>query len=142
MKNAIVIAAPLLMLGLLYCCWRAFSLFRNWLPAAATVCQSDYSEFQQSDDFWHFGGTIGTARGFRWGDAEDSRLIEDAVMFDDADGKRQHARVKRQVHRGWRPSSVYTIWYGPGHWLLTAGALGCSLGAIFLSILKMSGRLP
>lgn len=139
MRDLLILAAPLLMLSLLYCGWRAARLFLTWNPAAATVSRSDYSSGEQQDDFWRGGPGVGSLRGLDWRDGEDSRLIEDEVSFTDSDGERRRAVVERRVAAGWRPDSVFTIWYdpadparrvtafGPGHWLglalLFAGAL-------------------
>ena len=139
MRDLLILAAPLLMLSLLYCGWRAARLFLAWNPAAATVWQSDYTDGQRQDDFWRGGPGVGSLRGWDGRDGEDSRLIEDEITFTDAGGERRRAVVERRVAAGWRPDSVFTIWYdpadparrvtafGPGHWLglalLPAGAL-------------------
>jgi len=141
-KDVLILAAPALMLAMLYCSWRAFHLFRTWTPAAATVWQRDYTDAERSDDFWHFGFTIGTLRGWNWRDGDNARLIEDEVMFTDAEGRNRRVTVERRVRRGWRPSSVYTIWYdpadpnqatafGPGYWLMMTAVFAVMLVGVF-----------
>jgi hypothetical protein len=112
-KDLVVLAVPCLMLAMLFCCWRAVNLFGTWRAATATVRDSDYSERERQDDFWHFGFTIGTIRGWNWRDGENARLITDKVEFIDSDGEQRRATVERRVHRGWRPSGAYTLWYDP-----------------------------
>jgi hypothetical protein len=147
-KDVLILAAPALMLAMLYCCWRALNLFRTWTPAVATVWQSDYTDAERSDDFWHFGVTLGTLRGWNWRDGENGRLIEDEVMFTDAEGKSRRATVERRVRRGWRPSSVYTIWYdpadpnqvtavGPGYWLMMMAVFATMLVGVFSLCLQL-----
>ena len=142
MKDLVVLAAPCLMLAMLYCCWRAARLFGSRRPATATVRDSDYTEREREDDFWHFGFTPGTLRGWHWRDGEDARLIRDRIEFTDAAGESHRATVERRVRRGWRPSGAYTVWYdpadparvtafGPGHWLLIALALAVALVGVF-----------
>lgn len=139
------------MLALLYCCWRAVSLFGNWKPATATVRDSDYSDAERRDDFWHFGFTVGTIRGFNWRDGKNARLITDQIDFTDAAGESHRATVERRVHRGWRPSGAYTVWYdptdparvtafGPGHWLLSALAFAAALFALFSICVDLAGH--
>lgn len=141
-KDLVVIAAPCLMLAMLYCCWRAVNLFGTWRAATATVRDSDYSERERQDDFWHFGFTPGTIRGWNWRDGENARLITDRVTFADASGEQHRATVERRVRRGWRPSGAYTVWYnpndpaqvtafGPGYWLMIAVAFGAALIGVF-----------
>jgi hypothetical protein len=141
-KDALTIAAPILLIAMLYCLWRAIHMFRAWCPAAATVWKSGYGELDQQDDFWHFGFTLGTRRGWNWRDGENARLIEDEIIFTDDKGTRHRAMVERRVRRGWRPSNVYTVWYdparpdgvttfGPGYWLLMAAVCGCLLAGVF-----------
>jgi hypothetical protein len=59
-KKFVVLAAPRLMLAMLYCCWRAMTIFGTRKVAVAVVRDSDYGERERRDDFWHFGFTIGT----------------------------------------------------------------------------------
>jgi hypothetical protein len=141
-KDLIVLAAPCLMLAMLYCCWRAVSLFGTWRAATAIVRDSDYSEREREDDFWHFGSPLGTLRGWNWRDGENARLITDKVEFTDAQGESRRATVERRVRRGGRPSGAYTVWYdpddparvtafGPGYWLIIAVAFGATLVGVF-----------
>jgi hypothetical protein len=144
MIDLIVIAVPVLVLALLYCGWRGARMLLGWRPATASVMNSDYDRLQQQDDFWSFGFTALTSRGWNWRDGEHGRLIEDQIVYDDADGAHHRATVQRRVRRGWRPWTVYTIWYdpadpdkptafGPGHWfglsLVWAVALVGLIGA-------------
>jgi len=141
-KDLIVLAAPCLMLAMLYCCWRAVGLFGGWRAATAIVRDSDYSEREREDDFWHFGSPFGTIRGWNWRDGENARLITDRIEFTDAEGEQRRATVERRVRRGWRPSGAYTVWYdpadparvtafGPGYWLMIALAFGVALVGVF-----------
>lgn len=122
------------MLGLLYCLYRAATLFAAWRPAAAVVWGSDYTDAERRDDFWGFG----LLRGWRITDGDHQRLIEETVHYQDADGERHVAEVKRYVRAGWRPSNAHIVWYdtadpdratalGPGHWLLSAAGLAVAL---------------
>jgi Protein of unknown function (DUF3592) len=148
-KDLIILAAPCLMLAMLYCLWRAASLFGSWKAATATVRDSDYSEREREDDFWHFGFTVGTLRGFNWRDGDHARLIQDRIEFTDADGEQHRATVERRVRRGWRPSGAYTVWYdpkdpaqvtafGPGYWLMIALAMGAALVGIFAACIDLA----
>jgi hypothetical protein len=142
--------APVLMLASLWCLWRAVRLLIGWRPATASVVNSDYGEGQQQEDFW-VRNSLMTTRGFSWRDGEDGRLIEDRIFFDDAAGMRHRVTVKRRVRRGWRPWSVYTIWYdpaapgervtafGPGHWLLLALVWGACLAMLFVTGTQLAG---
>ncbi|MBS0478590.1 MAG: DUF3592 domain-containing protein [Proteobacteria bacterium] len=134
MRDIITFAAPALMLGMLYCLYRAVTLFAAWKPAAAVVWATDYTDAERRDDF----GGLGTLRGWRITDGRDQRLIEETVHYEDEDGERHTAEVKRYVRAGWRPDGAHTIWYdsadpsratafGPGYWLLSAAALGFAL---------------
>ena len=151
MKTLVVLAAPCLMLAVLYCCWRAASLFGSRKPAIATVRDSDYSDTERRDDFWHFGFTLGTIRGWNWRDGQNARLISDQIDFTDAAGENHRATVQRRVRRGWRPSGAYTVWYdpndpaqvtafGPGHWLFIALVFGAALVSVFSLCLDL-GRV-
>ena len=137
MTDLLVIAAPLLMLVLLYCGWRAWHLLLNWRAATAGVRKGGYSELDQLEDFWIKDDRF-TTMGWRPLGGENSRLVEDEVSFVDREGRRHRATVSRYVQQGWRPDSIYTIWYdpddpskatafGPGIWaggaLASAGAL-------------------
>lgn len=139
------------MLAVLYCCWRAASLFGAWRAATATVRDSDYSERERIDDFWHFGSTLGTIRGWNWRDGDHGRLIVDTIEFSDATGATHRTIVERRVRRGWRPSGAYTVWYdpadparvtafGPGHWLMLALAWGAALAAVFALCVELARR--
>ncbi|HEX4693138.1 DUF3592 domain-containing protein [Sphingomonas sp.] len=134
MRDFITFATPALMLGLLYCLYRAATLFAAWRPAAAVVWGSDYTDAERRDDFWGFG----TLRGWRITDGDHQRLIEETVHYQDADGEAHVTEVKRYVRAGWRPSGAHIVWYdtadpdratalGPGYWLLSAGGLAVAL---------------
>ena len=152
--DLLIIAAPALMLAMLWCLWRAARLFFSWNPAAAHVRNSGYSELEQQDDYWHGDNRLATMRGWDWRDGEGSRSIEDEVTFDDADGNMRRAAIRRQVARGRRPDGIITIWYdpadparatafGPGSWalmaLLCAGGLA-SLFALGMELAAKSGQ--
>ena len=113
MADLLIVAAPLLMLAFLYCGWRAGRLFLGWRPAAATVWRSDYGELDRQEDFW-LKSDWETGRGWCPSDGEGQREIDEIVSFEDADGNRHRAPIRRRVARGWRPDSVYTVWYDPG----------------------------
>lgn len=146
MRDFITFAAPALGLGILYCVYRAATLFTAWRPAAAVVWSSDYSEAQQSDDRWG----LGFRRGWRLTDGDNSRLIEETVHYRDEDGERRVAEVKRYVRRGWRPDGAHVIWYdtanpdcatafGPGYWLFTALVLGVVLTMLISTVMQIRG---
>lgn len=149
MKDLVILAAPCLMLAMLYCGWRAVAMLGTHRAAVAVVRDSDYGERERRDDFWHFGFTIGTLRGWNWRDGRDARLIRDDIEFADAAGARHRARVERRVRRGWRPSDAYVVWYdttdparvtafGPGYWLMIALALAVSLVGVFDACIKLA----
>ena len=151
MIDILIVAAPILALATLYCLWRAAHMLMTYRPAVANVTRSDYDQGQQSEDFWSFGFTAFTSRGWNWRDGEDDRLIEDEIFFEDGEGERHRATVQRRVRRGWRPYSVYTIWYdpadparvtsfGPGYWLLLAFVWGVSLASLFAFGMQLAGR--
>ncbi|WP_421850654.1 hypothetical protein [Novosphingobium sp.] len=141
MAELLLIGALGAYLALVYCLFRALQLFGSWRPAAAIVWRSDYTEAQRSDDFWSFGFTIGTLRGFNWRDGDHARLIEDEIRFTATDGREHRAMVQRRVRRGWTPSSSYVVWYdpadpvrvtaqGPSFWLLHALLLLVLIGLL------------
>jgi hypothetical protein len=151
MTDLLIVAAPVLMLAALYCLWRAVRMFAAWRPAVASVTRSDYDSGQQSEDFWSFGFTAFTSRGWSWRDGENGRLIEDEIFFEDGEGRRHRATVQRRVRRGWRPSSVYTIWYdpedpdrvtafGPGYWVMLALVWAVMLGSLFSLGMRLAGK--
>ncbi|MES2097737.1 MAG: hypothetical protein V4459_13340 [Pseudomonadota bacterium] len=144
MRDFVTFAAPALMLGILYCLYRAVTLFAAWRPAAALVWSTDYSDAQQSDDRWG----LGLKRGWRLTDGNNSRLVEETVHYQDENGERRVAEVKRYVRRGWRPDGAHIIWYdtadpdkataiGPGHWLLIAFALGVALVVLINAVMQI-----
>jgi len=152
MADLLVIAALGAWLGFVGCTLRALSLFATWQPAPATVWRSDYTEGQQSEDFWSMGMTLFTSRGWNWRDGEDSRYIEDEIRFRDRDGIERRTIVHRWVHRGWRPDGAYTVWYDPkeptrattlgpftwGAWALLSLLLAC----VALNALRSIGLPP
>ena len=146
MRDLITFAAPALMLGLLYCVYRAVTLFTAWRPAAAVVWSSDYTDAERRDDFWGFG----TLRGWRLTDGDNQRLIEETVHYLDQHGDRHVAEVKRYVRAGWRPAGAHTIWYdtanpdnatafGPGYWMLIAFALAAGLVTLIDLAIRVRG---
>jgi hypothetical protein len=96
MGDFITLAAPALTFALLYCLYRAVTLFAAWRPAAAVVWSSDYSDSEQRDDRWGFG----LRRGWRPSDGDHQRLIEETVHYQDEHGERHVAEVKRYVRAG------------------------------------------
>ena len=152
MEIALILAVPAITLGVLYCLWRAWGLLSGWRPAVANVVDSDYDSPQQKEDFWSFGFTALTSRGWNWRDGENARLIEDRIVFEDGNGTRHRATVKRRVRRGWRPSAVYTVWYdpedpdrvtafGPFYWLLMALVCGIMLVTVFSTGMSLAGKI-
>ncbi len=142
MTDLLIIAAPALMLAMLWCLWRAGQLLLVWSPAVAHVWTSGYSELEQQDDYWHRDNSLASLRGFDWRDGEDSRSIEDEVVFEDREGNKCRATVSRRVARGWRPDGILTIWYdpadparatafGPGTWALMALLCAAGLASLF-----------
>ena len=139
------IATPALVLGLLYCLYRAATLLAAWRPAAAVVWSNDYSEAQQFDDRWG----LGLKRGWHpFTDGNNSRLIGETVHYQDEHGERHVAEIKRRVRRGWRPDGAHVIWYdtanpdnatafGPGHWLMSALTCGVLLVTLFSTALQL-----
>jgi hypothetical protein len=134
MGDVITFAAPALMLGFLYCLYRAGTMWSGWRPAAAVVWSTDYTEDQQWDDRWG----LGLVRGWRFGDGDHQRLIEEVVHYQDEDGNRHTAELKRYVQQGRQPDGAHVIWYdtanpekvsasGPGSWLLCAAAVAAML---------------
>ncbi|NKJ43219.1 MULTISPECIES: DUF3592 domain-containing protein [unclassified Novosphingobium] len=113
MADILIIAALACWLLFVFCVWQALRLLGTWQPAPAMVWRSDYTEGQQSEDFWSFGMTMFTSRGWNWRDGDDTRYIEDEIRFRDSDGIERRALVHRWVHRGWKPSGAYTVWYDP-----------------------------
>ncbi len=144
MRDFVTFATPMLVLGIFYCMYRTAILFAAWRPAAAVVWSTDYSEAQQSDDLWGFG----FRRGWRLGDSRNGRLIEETVHYQDADGERHVAEVKRYVRAGWRPSGTHVIWYdtadpdkatafGPFYWLTSGFGLGVALVLLLSTAMQM-----
>jgi len=144
MRDLITFAAPALMLGVLYCLYRAATLLAAWKPAAAVVWATDYSDAERRDDFWG----MGAVRGWRMTDGDHQRLIEETVHYQDDDGERHVAAVKRYVRAGWRPDGVHRIWYdsadpdratafGPSYWLMIAVALGFALATLMNAAMKV-----
>ena len=151
MNDVLTLAVPCLVLAMLYCVWRAATLFQTWKPTVATVAKSGYGELDQNDDFWHIGLTIATRSGWNWRDGENARLIEDENTFTDDGGHHHRALIQRRVRRGWRPDNVYTIWYdpacpervtafGPGYWLLMAVVWFVVLGSVFSVGMKLGAH--
>lgn len=151
MAGFLMLAALVAWLAFVVCVLRALRLFAGWMPAAATVWRSDYTENQQSDDFWSMGMTLFSLRGWNWRDGDDTRYIEDEIRFHDQDGVERRTIVHRWVHRGWQPSGVYTVWYdaadpekatvlGPFTWALWA-ALSLVLACVALHALAGMGGM-
>jgi hypothetical protein len=145
MRDFMTIITPALVLGVLYCVYRAAILFGSWRPAAAVVWSNDYTDAEQSDDRWG----MGMKRGWRLTDGRGQRLIEEVVHYQDEHGDRHVAEVKRYVRAGWRPSGAHTIWYdsaapdnattfGPGYWLLSAFALSAVLVSLFSTAMRLN----
>ena len=138
MRDLVIIAAPLLMLSLLYCVWRAQHLLRTWRPAAATLWKTDYSDTERADDC-NFQAMLGLPL-LRIDPI--GRLTLDDLVFTDAEGVRRRVAVQHRVPRGTERQSVCTIWYdpadpqhrvtasGPWRWLLRALKCGLALAAL------------
>jgi hypothetical protein len=149
MTDLLIFAAPVLMLALLFCAWRAAILLLVWVPTTAQVAKGGYSALEQQDDFWHGGASLTTLRGYDLRDGEDSRLIEDEVVFTDDDGAQHRALVERRVARGWRPDGLFTIWYhpadparvtafGPFHWAMLSLLCAAALAGLFTYGLQLA----
>lgn len=131
MADLFFVAAIGAWLFFVYSVWQVMRLLGGWKPAVARVWRSDYTEDQQREDRWSLGFTMLTSRGYNWRDGDHGREIEDEILFTPDDGRERRALVTRQVHRGWKPSGHYTIWYdcadpdnvtayGPWYWGLMA----------------------
>ena len=130
--------------------WRIARLLGGWSPAVAHVERSDYTENQQWEDRWLFNAPMMTSRGWNWRDGEDERLIEEDIVYTLADGTQHRAIIERRVARGWRPSTVYTVWVsnddpnrvtvrGPLYWSMVAcGGITLMGEAVYL-ILQHGG---
>ncbi len=132
--------------------WRVMRMLSGWQPTVADVWKSDYTESDQWQDRWSLGNDMLTTRGFNWRDGEDERLITDEIVYTTSNGQQHRALVERQVWRGRRPDSVYTVWYdeadpdrvtprGPGYWALVALA-GAAVMVAAIYNLAMFGGLP
>jgi hypothetical protein len=130
-----------------FCLFRAVRMLGSWRAAPARVWRSDYTDAQQSDDFWSFGATLGTVRGWNWRDGDHSRLIEDEIVYTLTDGSERRGLVRRQVRRGWRPDAAYVVWYdpadparvtafGPFSWLLYAMLIAFLLGLLAVAAIE------
>ena len=108
----LLILAPLLMLALLYCAWGAGRLLLAWRPATATVWRGDYGELDQQEDFWIKPDYL-TTRGWSIADAPEHRETNEVVAFEDQEGRRHRAHIRRQVQQGWKPDSIYTMSRSP-----------------------------
>ena len=151
MQNLLIFLAPCLVVAMLWCLWRAWTMLSGWRPVTASVLNSDYDEGQQQEDFW-IGNSLMTTRGFSFRDGEHQRLIEDRICFEDEEGVRHRASVKRRARRGWRPWSHYIVWYdpaapaervsafGPGYWLLMALCWGVGLALVFVAGMGLTGK--
>jgi len=138
MRDLVIIAAPLLMLWLLYCLWRAQHLLRTWCPAAAIVWKTDYSDTERADDC-NFQAMLGLPL-LRIDPV--GRMTVDDVLFTDLDGVQRKVAVQHRVARGTDRQSARTIWYdpadpqrrvtadGPGRWLMRALKCGLVLAAM------------
>ena len=83
-------------------------------------------------------------------DAPEHRETNEIVTFEDQEGRRHRANIRRQVQQGWKPDSVYTIWYdpadphratvnGPGSWALGALVAAGALAWIFARAPALGG---
>lgn len=146
MVNLIVLLISVLTFAVLFCGWKAFSMFTSWRSAAAAVLATDYTELEQLDDRWG----MGTLRGWHpLTDGEHTRRIEAQVFFDDEDGTRHRVTVNRYTRRGWSPDGAFVLWYdpsnpanatcfGPGHWLLVALGLAAGLIGLIDTAMKIA----
>ncbi|WP_408591869.1 DUF3592 domain-containing protein [Novosphingobium sp.] len=115
MADFIIVAIVADALFVLLCLWQVLTLLSGWRPALARVWRSDYTRDQQREDFWSFGMTAFTSRGYNWRDGEDTRLVEDEIVFTGDDGREHRALMQRQVARGWQPTQNYGVWYNPAN---------------------------
>ena len=138
MRDLVIVASPLLMLGLLYCLWRAVELFRTWCPAVAIVWKTDYSDTERADD-----ANTQAMLGFPLLRIDPiGRMTMDDVVFTDLNGVQRKAAVLHRVARGTERVSARTIWYdpedpqrrvtadGPARWVLRALKCGLVLAAM------------
>lgn len=152
MADFILVALLCAWLFFVFSVWQVVRLLSGWRPAAAKVWRSDYTEAQQREDFWSAGMTAFTSRGWNWRDGEDQRHVEDEIVYTPHDGRERRTLVTRQVHRGWTPDSVYTVWYdaadpdrvttnGPLHWALMA-VLGIFATVVIANLFHEYGPPP
>lgn len=138
MLDLVTFAVPLLVLGTLYCLYRAVTLFIAWRPAAAMVRATDYGEVDQVADRWNWG----VLHDWRLIDGEDVKRIDETVSYQDENGDHHVAAISRYVQRGARPDTTHLIWYdcanpghatafGPGFWLMIALGLVGALVLLF-----------
>lgn len=128
MRDALVLSVPVLVLGILICCWRALYLVFSRRPAAAVVWRTDDSATER-----HALRPLG--------DGKNGRVVDEVVHFEDSVGNRHVAQVRRRIWGSRRPLGVHLIWYdpkqperatavGPSRWLLKGMALLATLTAV------------
>lgn len=138
MASALAGIFGMLVLATLCCMWRAVSVFRTRVPAAATVTSSSYTQqLQDQDAPWRYGWYNRGKPGVR--------LIRDQVRFEDGDGHSRSASVSRWISRRLPPASTYVVWYdrndtgrvtanGPSYWLGFAAILICIVIGLAVSV--------
>ena len=131
MSNLIAAIIGTAVFGALCCGWRAWWLFRTYVPAAGVVAESTYTQQMQDDDA-PFG------RGWYTRGKPGLRFVRDYVQFDDLGGQRRSAWVSRWVSRRYGPDHAYVVWYDPTDARrVTANgpAVWCGCAAIALALL-------
>lgn len=131
MSNLFATIVGVVVFGALCCGWRAWWLFRTYLPAASVVAESTYTERMQDEDApfgrgWYTRGKAGY------------RLVQDHVRFEDVSGRRRTAWVSRWVSRRYGPDHTYVVWYDPteaGKVTANGPAIWLGLGATMLALL-------
>lgn len=137
-------------LVMLFALAQVIDLMTGWHACMAQVRASDYTEQQQWEDRWL--PRMASSRGFNWRDGEDERLIDETIAYTTLDGIEYVTTIERQVVAGWRPDSVYTIWYkdsdperitlrGPLTWIAVMIA-GVAMMATGLHKLAALGGMP
>ena len=106
MSNLFAAIVGVVIFGSLWCGWRAWWLFRTYLPAASVVAESTYAERMQDDDA-PFG------RGWYTRGKPGFRFVRDHVQFEDLNGHRRTAWVSYWASRRYGPDRAYIVWYDP-----------------------------
>lgn len=132
--------------------WQAAVMLASWRSAAAVVMKSDYTETDQWQDRWTRGSFRLLSSDWSWLDGQDTRLVNDEIVYTPADGRQRHGLVSRRVMRAWwtSPSGAYLVWYeesnpdrvttrGPWNWLAIALAGVLMLGVSIHALTRAGG---